>query len=953
MSLYGALFGGVSGLKAQGSKIGVISDNIANVNTVGYKQSQALFETMVVNSNSVVSYQTGGVRGESRMAVDKQGLLLSTDSPTDIAISGRGFFTVNAKVDGSAQPLYTRAGSFRQDNLGNFVNAAGFYLQGWPLDRDGRLPGEVGNPNTTSFANLDSLETVNVSSTSGVAQATTLVSLGVQLDAGERIYPGAGTTVTMDRFSPNNYGISGSTIIVPSEYGMAGANRVQRGDTFELMTGGGLVYEYQYGGFSIGRQVTGVPTNNSMTNVGDNNRMVDVTSTVPANMLTTNAAGSSVITVTAANHGLVTGDEITLSGMAGFDGISAAALNTTHAVTFVDANTYTITVAGTATAGGVGNTGGAPETIDTRQYTGNIFNAQQASQNFFGGGSGISRFTTAALSFTISTSTDTHTFTYAASSPNTSGGQFNSLNTLATAIDTVAGLSARVVNGRLVVSAEDANSALVFTNGDAVTNTGTRTGIDWVSELGFADVAADVNGRRYNSMSGLAAIVNADEGVSAVVNNPLSNATLDINVDDPLDTIRFRDIGQAPITIPAATAVTVAVGSANPGENMDVTIADATHTYSVGDLVYITGETNGLGGLPGTFPNGGPWEVVAVNAGADYTFRIPGTLNTTGVTPVAGVTSGAALVSVVGESNQGSILGELGMATSLSDPGPGPAAYAPADTGILGPRYDASGTAPGQNMASGDIVAQFSRNVRIYDALGAGHELRYSFLKIAENTWAVEIHAIPESDVSSALPNGQVATGTINFNGDGSLRSISSGLLNPINVAWTNGAIPSTINVNWGEAGLPFGTPGATVFGSTDGMSQFDSTSTFKYGEQNGTPVGELVSVSIDGEGYVIAAYSNGETQRLYKLPLADFANPNGLKAISGNVFAETRESGTVNLRESGTNGVGDVVSASLEQSNVELSEQLTDMIVAQRAYQANTRVISTTDELLEELTRL
>lgn len=145
MSLYGALFGGVSGLNGQGSKIAIVSDNIANVNTIGYKESEALFETLVINSSSTVAYQTGGVRAESRMNVDQQGLLLSTATPTDIAISGAGFFSVNANIDGSGQPLYTRAGSFRQDSLGNFVNAQGFYLQGWPLDREGRLPGEPGN----------------------------------------------------------------------------------------------------------------------------------------------------------------------------------------------------------------------------------------------------------------------------------------------------------------------------------------------------------------------------------------------------------------------------------------------------------------------------------------------------------------------------------------------------------------------------------------------------------------------------------------------------------------------------------------------------------------------------------------------------------------------------------------------------------------------------------------
>lgn len=134
MSLYGALFGGVSGLSAQSSKIGTISDNIANTNTIGYKQATATFSSLVVNSSSAVSYQTGGVRAGTRLDIDKQGLLQSTQSATDLAISGGGFFVVRAVPDGSvggtaATPLYSRAGSFTPDSLGNYVNSQGYFLQ--------------------------------------------------------------------------------------------------------------------------------------------------------------------------------------------------------------------------------------------------------------------------------------------------------------------------------------------------------------------------------------------------------------------------------------------------------------------------------------------------------------------------------------------------------------------------------------------------------------------------------------------------------------------------------------------------------------------------------------------------------------------------------------------------------------------------------------------------------
>jgi flagellar hook protein FlgE len=243
--------------------------------------------------------------------------------------------------------------------------------------------------------------------------------------------------------------------------------------------------------------------------------------------------------------------------------------------------------------------------------------------------------------------------------------------------------------------------------------------------------------------------------------------------------------------------------------------------------------------------------------------------------------------------------------------------------------------------------------LRIYDALGAAHDLNMAVIKTAENNWVMEVYAVPATDVSTALVDGQVATGSVIFNGDGTLRSVSSSLLNPITINWTNGAVPSTISLDLGTAGQPIGTAGTTNIGGTDGLSQFSSAYNVAFVEQNGAQVGELISVAISKEGIVTGSFSNGETQDLFKIPVADFANYNGLNAISGNVFSQTRDSGEVNLRSAGTNGTGTIVSATLESSNVELSEQLTDLIVAQRAYQSNTKAITAADSLLEELNRL
>ncbi|MGE4278248.1 MAG: flagellar hook-basal body complex protein [Magnetospirillum sp.] len=135
MSLYGALFSGVSGLSAQSSAMGAISDNISNVNTIGYKGSKVNFSTLVTKQVSLTNYSPGGVQSKPRTGVDVQGLLQATNSSTDVAMSGQGFFIVNEAANPQDGDMfaYTRAGSFKVDSEGYLQNVSGWYMQGWPL----------------------------------------------------------------------------------------------------------------------------------------------------------------------------------------------------------------------------------------------------------------------------------------------------------------------------------------------------------------------------------------------------------------------------------------------------------------------------------------------------------------------------------------------------------------------------------------------------------------------------------------------------------------------------------------------------------------------------------------------------------------------------------------------------------------------------------------------------
>lgn len=175
MSIYGALFSGVSGLAAQSNALGMISDNISNVNTVAYKGTKARFSTLVTQAATRTAYTPGGVRSAPLAQVDQQGLLQSSESKTDLAIAGRGLFVVNEAAEPGAgnEFMFTRAGQFRPDKNGNLVNAAGYYLQGWKLDDQGSLP--AGSQSTSS------LSTVNIFGLSGQPQATSNISLGLNL----------------------------------------------------------------------------------------------------------------------------------------------------------------------------------------------------------------------------------------------------------------------------------------------------------------------------------------------------------------------------------------------------------------------------------------------------------------------------------------------------------------------------------------------------------------------------------------------------------------------------------------------------------------------------------------------------------------------------------------------------------------------------------------------------
>jgi flagellar hook protein FlgE len=213
MSVNGALFAGVSGLKAESSTLGVISNNIANANTVGYKAGAGEFETLVTDSGSGgAGFSPGGVLAKPVQMIDQQGLLQATSSSTDVGITGRGFFvvanslTATGTIASTTPRDFTRAGSFTLDKSGNLVNTSGFFLLGVPTDTKG-------NP-VTANPIVANLQPVNVGTLTGIAKGTSELSLGANLPAVPSSPSHLKLSGTLDGINsyldPNHYVLTGS-----------------------------------------------------------------------------------------------------------------------------------------------------------------------------------------------------------------------------------------------------------------------------------------------------------------------------------------------------------------------------------------------------------------------------------------------------------------------------------------------------------------------------------------------------------------------------------------------------------------------------------------------------------------------------------------------------------------------------------------------------------------------
>jgi len=250
-------------------------------------------------------------------------------------------------------------------------------------------------------------------------------------------------------------------------------------------------------------------------------------------------------------------------------------------------------------------------------------------------------------------------------------------------------------------------------------------------------------------------------------------------------------------------------------------------------------------------------------------------------------------------------------------------------------------------MASGAVTPDFTRTINVYDSQGGAQPLGISFVKTGANTWSYEVSY--QGAAANVTGTNPIATGTMTFNSDGTLAN-ANGAASPatgninVTIPWnpaTSGLQPQALSLNMGTVG------------SSDGLTQFDSPSALVNSSVNGALFGNLTGVNIDPNGFVTAQFSNGLVQKIYKLPIATFSNPNGLAAVSGNAYAVTNESGNAIVGEANTGGAGSISSSSLESSTVDLAGEFTNLITTQRAYSASARIITTADQMLQRLDQI
>lgn len=850
-----SLWSGVSGLQAHQIAMDVEGDNIANVNTIGFKYSRANFSNMLSQTSKIATAPQGELGGQNPMQVGlgtqvssitkifKQGSVQTTDKNTDLAIQGDGFFVVSP--DGGKTYKYTRNGDFVFDANGNFTDSNGYIIQGWMRDD---TTGEIDA--TTPIQNI----TIPPGLTTP-ANDTGYISLKANLNSGDTILSKS-TIFTLDSnhgwVDLNDDGIM-SNLEVHNENDVGqdifdtDKNLYERGqDMGVLFNANGESFNLQDG---QGMWVSYAESRTTEFNV------------------TADASGTTTIDLT------INGEKISDS-ITSTDNDEVA----TYVASLINAKTSTTGVVAQVTSG-------------NQVYLTNTNNSGTEEK-------------TKNIKLEVSTSDSTGLRTEIDNSDGTADGKLDvitaykyeysttPLNTTHSYDDTVGRKFTTTENLREAMQ-KDARLYTDYTHdGARDRNDGVEIVVNKEGQFQITNPAGDAfNADDSDFINGTGATQQITTPTTLTQNVLFKNSQIFAANDWTNNT------GQT-ITIPAAVNSTGADIVINDGANNPAFTLTDDWTMPSGDIV---------GAGTGVDFNANVDLIVGTNylAVDDYDMYIA----ITGLTDATNNVSQNDKFTTTISALQGTLTSGSGMRTT-------------------------------QNV----YAASHASSIDVYDSLGTKHTVRFEFTKTGYTSdggteWSMLISVPEPGDINLGSYPENIVTGTISFNSDGSLSTY-----NPTNLTYTanNGSTPNQ-NIE-----LKFGS-----LGQFDGMTSFDATSNTSGISQDGYPGGDIAGIRVDETGTVIGSFTNGRSFGLAQVAMAKFTNNNGLESDGGNTFRQTSNSGDPIIGQAAVGGRGFIQASALEMSNVDLSRSLTQLIVIQRGYQANSKTITTSDQMLNTLLQL
>ncbi|WP_163225831.1 flagellar hook protein FlgE [Campylobacter fetus] len=895
-----ALWAGVTGLQAHQIAMDVEGDNIANVNTVGFKYSRASFADLFSQTAKVATAPQGDLGGKNSMQIGlgtqinsvtkifKQGSVQTTDKNTDLAIQGDGFFVVSP--DGGKTYKYTRNGDFSRDSLGNFVDKNGYIVQGWLRNED------TGTIDPTGPVKNIQIEP----GLSTPARATTEVALIGNLNSGSSIGTKSSPIYSLDSkngwldkngnglwedgetknendLSKNEYYVDKDKQVKVKETGVdLGVLFNATGDAFNLREGQGMWVSYADAKTTFAGGLAAVPpAGGHKLNIAINGIEIPSTSVTTVEDIVNKI--NTITDKTGVTASLINGNQIQLvnqNNLGNTDtmknikitklGGDTTSITSTNVIT-----AYKYTYTATATGGNHSYNDSTARKVHTTEDLRKAMQTDAREYVNYQGENVSQAATNARLVAAAAVGADRTAMLNAATAEKTR-------------LDAIVPVSQGAI----------AATAAVIAAINATPTTATA------AEVTAAINAAISNDKlaEYSALDWGAAIdTDAAAGIQLPADDPdgkYSNASLkDRNRNDGVE-ITVNEKGQFVIKNPQ--------GDAAYGQNDSHLAVDATGALvtdgSASDSPLATTNPDGTVNIPvnnDTFTN-------------DYNMHL----------------------AITGLSDPNTNINEN---TKFTD--------------VFSSLGGGLSTGTGEKTSSNIVMSSHAATTEIYDSLGSKHEIKMEFRKISyspENgtEWSMLIQVPEPGKINTETGEvSNVIAGTVRFKSDGSLLGYS-----PSNLTFTanNGSAPGqNIEINFGK------------IGDYNGLRSNDNTSTTDNIVQDGYTAGTLNELRVDESGTIIGAFTNGRSFGLAQVALAKFTNNEGLESDGGNVFVQTANSGDPVIGAAQTAGRGKINASSLEMSNVDLSRSLTQLIVVQRGYQANSKTITTGDQMLNTLLQL